>query len=40
MADGEYDLVEMVELDHEVWFDTTCRYLITKFHEDIAAKII
>ena len=40
VADGEYGLVEMAEQEHEIWFDRIVDYTLSKFHDDMATKII
>ena len=40
VADREYELVEMVEQEHELWLDRTGQYTLEKFHDKIATKIM
>ena len=40
VADREYGLVEMAEQEHEIWFDRIVDYTLSKFHDDMATKII
>ena len=40
VADGEYGLVEMVEQEHELWLDRTRQYILEKFYDEMATKII
>ena len=40
VADGEYGLVEMAEQEHEIWFDRIVDHTLSKFHDDMATKII
>ena len=40
VADREYELVEMVEQEHELWLDRTRQYILEKFYDEMATKII
>ena len=40
VADGEYGLVEMADQEHEIWFDRTVDYTLSKFYDAMATKII
>ena len=40
VADGEYGLVEMADQQHNIWLDRTMDYTLSKFHDDMATKII
>ncbi|CAL4915590.1 unnamed protein product [Urochloa decumbens] len=39
-ADGDYGLVEMVDQEHDVWFDRNLQYSLGRFNDDMATKII
>jgi hypothetical protein len=38
-ANAEYDLVDMDEQQHELWFDKTRGYNLDEFGIDMASKI-
>ena len=40
VADGEYELVEMAEQHHDIWFDINSPYSLDQFSEELASKII
>ena len=40
VADGEYEMVDMAEQHHDIWFDRTSEYSLARLTEDLAAKII
>ena len=40
VADGEYGQVEMSPYEHELWLDRTVQFSLSKFHDEMASKII
>ena len=40
VADGEYGQVEMSPQVHELWLDRTVQFSLSKFHDEMASKII
>jgi len=40
VADGEYSQVEMSPQEHELWLDKTVQFSLSKFHDEMASKII
>jgi len=40
VADGEYGQVEMSPQEHELWLDRTVQFSLSKFHDEMASKII
>ena len=40
VADGEYEMVDMAEQHHDIWFDMNSPYSLAQFNEDLASKII
>ena len=40
VVDGEYWQVEMSPQEHELWLDRTVQFSLSKFHDEIASKII
>ena len=40
VADGEYSQVEMSPQEHELWLDRTVQFSLSKFHDEMANKII
>lgn len=40
VADDEYELVEMSDQKHEVWLDRSVQFSLSKFHDEMASKII
>jgi len=40
VADGEYVQVEMSSQEHKLWLDRTVQFSLSKFHDEMASKII
>ena len=40
VADGEYGQVEMSPQEHELWLDRTVQFSLSKFHDEMATKIV